>query len=102
MQGVIMYADLNPGPVTPEWYDDLEEIRLHVIDEKKYDHFQEAEDCLRQVATADGRQRAETGLPVQLDHDAIPTATAGKETEVWGAINSRPSEGGRRPRGRLT
>ena len=36
---MIMYADLNPGPVTPEWYADLESIRLHVLDEKAYDRF---------------------------------------------------------------
>ena len=54
IQGVIMYANLNPGPVTPEWYADIAEIRLHILDEKEYDRYQEAEENIRLVVCAGG------------------------------------------------
>ena len=65
-----MYADLNPGPVTPEWYADL-----------------------RQVATADDRQWVALGLSLQPGQGDIPTVTAGTEPEGWGAVDGQISDG---------
>ena len=72
-----MYADLNPGPVTPEWYDDLAAIRIHVLNEKEYDCYQEAEENIRLVAIADGKQGTESGHPTLLDPDVIAAANGG-------------------------
>ena len=54
IQGVIMYANLNPGPVTPEWYADLAAIRLQALDERDYDRYREAEENIRLVVCAGG------------------------------------------------
>ena len=80
VQGVVMYAGLNPGPVTPEWYDDLAAIRLQVLNGKEYDCYQEAEEGIRLVAIAGGKQRTESGHPTLLDHDVIPAAGGGGVT----------------------
>ena len=77
IQGVIMYANLNPGPVTPEWYEDLAAIRLQVLDEKEYDHYQEAEENIRLVVCAGGEIETMSGHPSLLSQDDPPTAVRG-------------------------
>ena len=58
-----MYGDLNHDLATPEWYSDLAALRLHVIVEKDYDCYHDAECRLRQLALAGISQELEYGPP---------------------------------------
>ena len=84
IQGVIMYANLNPGPVTPEWYVDLASVRLQILDEKEYDRYQEAEENLRQVICAGGDPESGSALLSLAGREGLSEVGRGMGAEKSG------------------